>query len=296
MDMQEFLRRHPICLVQDNADLVIATGDGRDAPLELIRYVQLVHVEEEEDQPGVLCKPAHDLLVVVAPPDTLLIAGQHSRGVDESHTFEDGVGHLRALHPREETVAIGAKGREGQALIMDDRMARDGLGLRSMTHCDEAIRGRFRTNLNARVVVPQEVPDKGCLSGRVLTHHQDHGPARKEARRQLRRMETVEAALPLERQQLLPVQLLKPCNDACEVTTRGAPGKEGWPPRPACRSSCWCRCLRKRMQHLRPDRPRRQRCRRSHSKPAVAAHCLGRIRGPQILTLRILGVAVTLLL
>ena len=64
-------------------DLVIVTPESLDGPLELVRDVELVGVEQEEDSVDALGEPLEDPDELVAAVDALLFAAQDSRSVDD---------------------------------------------------------------------------------------------------------------------------------------------------------------------------------------------------------------------
>ena len=63
----QLLVAHQVGLVQHDADLVLVSPHGLDTALELIRDVQLVRVEEQDDPVRPLGEPLEDLSEVVSP-------------------------------------------------------------------------------------------------------------------------------------------------------------------------------------------------------------------------------------
>ena len=79
----QLLVAHQVGLVQHDADLVLVSPHGLDTALELIRYVQLVRVEEEQDDVHPLREPLHHAGEVVPSVQPLLLAAEDARGVDQ---------------------------------------------------------------------------------------------------------------------------------------------------------------------------------------------------------------------
>merc|ERR1719323_2985137 len=99
MHAQQLLRRHAVGLVQQDLDLLQAARQGGYATPELIRDVELVGIKEENYHCGVIDEPSYDLFEVVPSLQALLLAGQHSRCIDEGHALEDWAGDPCTLEP-----------------------------------------------------------------------------------------------------------------------------------------------------------------------------------------------------
>mmetsp|Transcript_142686 Transcript_142686/g.443773 ORF Transcript_142686/g.443773 Transcript_142686/m.443773 type:complete len:201 (+) Transcript_142686:789-1391(+) len=122
----ELLRRHAVCLVEDDVDLVVVAPRRQDHAPELVGDVQLGHVEEEEDHVHPVREPLHDGLELVPPLQALLLARQHARGVYQRDALEHGAGQPRALEPAEERVPEVAQLRERQRVVHDEGVPRSG--------------------------------------------------------------------------------------------------------------------------------------------------------------------------
>jgi len=75
LDPDKRTRRQP--------DLVVVTSEGLDGPLELVRDVELVGVEEEEDSVDAFGEPLQDADELVAAIDPLLLPAQDAGSVDD---------------------------------------------------------------------------------------------------------------------------------------------------------------------------------------------------------------------
>mmetsp|Transcript_116601 Transcript_116601/g.308053 ORF Transcript_116601/g.308053 Transcript_116601/m.308053 type:complete len:277 (-) Transcript_116601:14-844(-) len=198
----------------------VAGEDGNTA-LELVRHVELVSIKEQDNHRGVIREPRNDLLEVVAALQPLPFSRQHPRGVDEGDALEHRVGHPCTLQSGQEAVPKGAQRREWEALVIHQGIARNDLRLLPVTDCHEPVGCWLGPDLRIRIQVTDQVLDEGRLPGGEGAHQQDHRPAGEVGGRDLWLVEVVELAGPLQRQQLLRVQLQQPFGDIPEAVSPG---------------------------------------------------------------------------
>ena len=194
--------------------------EGLDDRLELVRYVDLVRVEEEQNQITALGEPLHDLGEVVVPAHGLLGAGQDAGRVDEREFLREVAPQLGDAEFVEERGAVAAERSEWPSLVGRRGVARDGRRARAVHQRGEAVRRRLGADVDARKVAPREVADERRLARRVLTQQQDHGFRQEFRVRQERRRKPVEEHLLLRPAHLLAVQAHQRLGDRAVVRRR----------------------------------------------------------------------------
>mmetsp|Transcript_8260 Transcript_8260/g.28358 ORF Transcript_8260/g.28358 Transcript_8260/m.28358 type:complete len:370 (-) Transcript_8260:541-1650(-) len=217
VNLHEVLGVDLVRLVQDDPDLVIKAVEGLDDAFELVRDVELVGVEEQQDEVRPLREPPDDLGELVTPLQPLLLPRQHARGV---HNV-DGVEQLRwHLRPGELVQKLLAKlGQPGVGLIRGhgERVARHCLGGVRMRDHDEPVRGRLRTDDRGGVLLPEEVLDEGRLSDAVLAEHHHRRLGGEVLGSHAGRVEERKLKLLLERPEVLEVELAQSVLQAVHV-------------------------------------------------------------------------------
>ena len=216
VDAHQLLVVDHVGLVEHDADLLVVAAQHLDAALELVGDVELVGVEEEQDAIAAFGEPLEHGDVVVAALESLLLAGQDARRVDEREALEHLVGHLAALEAVEERVAELGQRLEVLLGVDDERVARHGVLVLVVHDGDERVGGRLGTDAYARKVRLEYVAYERGLAGRVLADEQYHRLRVEVGVLERRRVKVVELVGLLERQQLGLVDLLEAVDDRLE--------------------------------------------------------------------------------
>ena len=108
----------------DRSHLVLVSVDGLDGPPELIRDVELVGVEEEDDAVDPLGEPLEHPDKVVAAVRALLLAAEDAGGVDHGDALEDGAADGGALEAVEEGPAELGERTELPLVVHRQRVSR----------------------------------------------------------------------------------------------------------------------------------------------------------------------------
>mmetsp|Transcript_1157 Transcript_1157/g.3230 ORF Transcript_1157/g.3230 Transcript_1157/m.3230 type:complete len:239 (-) Transcript_1157:165-881(-) len=164
-------------------------------------------IEEENDHRRMLDKPSDYFLKVITTLQTLLLPRQDSGSVNEGHALENRARHPGTLQPAEETVSKGTEWRKGEVLVVNEGIPRDLLDLFTVANCYKSVSCRFRTNLLARVIILDQMPDERGLPCRVLAQSKNQRPRREIGWRKLGRVKHVKATFSFDWQQLFAVEM-----------------------------------------------------------------------------------------
>ena len=78
-------------------DFVVVSPKGLDGALELVRDVELVRVEEQEDAVDALGKPLENADKIITAVRALLLAGQDAGGVDDRNACKNMRGMMMLI-------------------------------------------------------------------------------------------------------------------------------------------------------------------------------------------------------
>ena len=213
VDAHQLLRGDGVRLVQDDPHLLLVLLDALDHPPELVRYVQLVSVEQHDDHICPVREPLDDRLEVVPAVEALFLSGQDPGRVDQRDALEDGARDEDALHPAQEGVAELLEGAKLVGRVHGQGVARCGLLVWSVHDGGKLVGRGLRPDTHPREVPFEEVANERRLSGGVLTDKEDHWLRIKVSVVHAGRVELTEFVHLFERQKLGLVHSLQSLHD-----------------------------------------------------------------------------------
>jgi hypothetical protein len=103
-----------------------------NCPLELIRYIKLVSIEQQDNQISALSKPCHHLGEVITTVRSLLFARQNTWSVNESDGTQNAGRKLRSLESTQEGNTEALETTKGEIGVYRKSVSWDGTFLRAI--------------------------------------------------------------------------------------------------------------------------------------------------------------------
>eukprot|EP00982_Pelagococcus_subviridis_P004111 29067-Pelagococcus_subviridis.AAC.2 len=171
----ELLRADLVRLVEDDSHFIVVPTQRRDDGFKLVRDVELVRVEQQQDDVRPRREPLADVHERVPAVDPLLFPGQHPGGVHDGHLLQDFRVALRRLKLGQKARAERGESRVRLVALHRERLPGRRPVLVPVHDDDEPIRRRLRSDVRPGVIPPQQVLDERRLPRAVLPEEQHVG-------------------------------------------------------------------------------------------------------------------------